>query len=100
MRHYCNQCARFIEPGSHIERDPYGTGDYFYTQVVLTCPICHGEDDIEERMPCDECGEALPVDGFDHCIECVTANSEMLYDESDIAFAHEIHYGNNRRQRR
>lgn len=92
-KHYCNTCETFVEDLRRcVESDPFGTGDSWYTETVYKCRTC-GSDDIEELAPCDACGVALPLDGFDDCARCVLTDQyshNKTYDADDYVAARVI----------
>lgn len=49
--------------------DVFATGDYWNTEVEVTCPKC-GSDYIEQVTLCSECGEQEAAEGLDECQAC------------------------------
>lgn len=50
--------------------DVFATGDYWNTEVEVTCPKC-GSDYIDEVVICEECGEKEVEEGYDICFTCI-----------------------------
>lgn len=69
---HCTNCDTVALAGDfsfHIERDPFCTGDS-PDEIVYTCPHCHSDEVEFDVVACD-CGEALPLDGYDDCAACI-----------------------------
>lgn len=49
--------------------DVFATGDYWNTEVAISCPKC-GSDYIEEVVMCRSCLEAEAEEGGDDCMKC------------------------------
>jgi hypothetical protein len=82
---FCRECDIFLteDPVRETENDPYGTGDYWYSVTQYICPTCK-LDEIEERVPCGDCGERMPLDGYDECLKCIVENKQGWYDSEAI----------------
>ena len=82
-RNYCHTCEQFRsddELDTHVESDPFATGDTWYTERTLSCATCKGED-IEELFACEACDEALPLEDFEDCARCIL-NDQYTHDKS------------------
>lgn len=88
---HCNSCNLTGLAGDFnftTEVDPFGTGDS-PSEITITCPDCNSDDVEWDAIVC-ECGEALPVEGYDDCAACIlldqySHNSD--YDAEAIADA-------------
>lgn len=57
--------------------DVFATGDYWNTEVEVSCPKC-GSDYIEEVTMCISCLEVEAEEGYDDCAKC---RAEALEEE-------------------
>jgi hypothetical protein len=88
---HCRTCNHVGNAGDFpitIEADPFATGDS-PAEVLASCPECRSDDVEWDAIVC-ECGEALPVEGYDDCAACIlldqySHNSD--YDAEAIADA-------------
>lgn len=81
---HCPNCDTVALAGDfsmHIDRDPYGTGDS-PDEVVYTCPSCHSDQVEFDVMACN-CGDALPVDGYEDCATCILLDQYAHTTEYD-----------------
>lgn len=53
--------------------DVFATGDYWNTEVEVTCAKC-GSDAIEQVYMCCDCGEVEAEPGLDECVPCFRKN--------------------------
>jgi hypothetical protein len=49
--------------------DVFATGDYWNTEIEVTCPKCHS-DYIDEVSMCNSCLEVEAEEGYDDCANC------------------------------
>lgn len=68
--YYCRNCEESFS-GDDLERrqvcfeDEYGVSHLFpdkHYHTVYACPNCHSEDELDEAIQCEQCGEWLPED--------------------------------------
>lgn len=67
------ECGKLWEDDElkhEVIHDVFATGDYWNTEIAVSCPACHS-DYIEEVVMCHTCGEFETLDGFDDCQTCV-----------------------------
>ncbi|MCK5496373.1 MAG: hypothetical protein KAI41_07665 [Hyphomicrobiaceae bacterium] len=94
-RNYCHTCEQFrdaSELDEHVESDPFGTGDTWYSESTISCATCKGED-IEEVFACEACEDALPLEDFDDCARCILRDQythDKTYDAEQYAEARAI----------
>jgi hypothetical protein len=50
--------------------DVFATGDYWNTEVEVSCPKCGG-DSFEDAYMCVDCGEHEAEEGYDECANCI-----------------------------
>jgi hypothetical protein len=69
--YWCDSCGKFVEPTSHdvTESVEFWGHKSWEAFEELRCPTCR--DVVVEKVACDDCQEARPVPGADHCAACL-----------------------------
>ena len=72
---YCDRCDRAVEPTKHYavvtEDDMYDRHPARRAIVENRCPFCVDDLGEDPEIACQECGEARPEPGTDHCTVCL-----------------------------
>jgi hypothetical protein len=75
-KYWCYDCEAFCEPETAIE---YVTSEFWGSRETTRCeyPVCPTCGcDVQERVPCERCGDALPLSGHDYCGPCLIMTEE------------------------